>query len=63
VVDVGVYETQRLSEQAKKETRLSIIVNMMKKEEDLESWARFAKALEIAGTDMSDLAAFISMVV
>ncbi len=52
---LGVYEAQKLIEQAKKETRLPIIVNTMGEGEDLESWAKLAKALEIAGADMLEL--------
>lgn len=52
---LSVGEAQDLIRQAKKETSLYIIANMMGPGDDLSGWARLAQMLQDAGADMIEL--------
>ena len=48
-------QAQQLISDAKRETKLKIIANMMGPGEELEGWAKLAKMLENAGADMIEM--------
>jgi len=52
---LSVEQAQKLISDAKKETDLTIIANIMGEGEDYESWAKLGKKLEEAGADMLEL--------